>query len=602
MSVAPKPTGPYDSADWNQVDAIIQDFQSAWHAGRQPAIEDFLPVAAAWGQTVLIELIHVDLEYRIKAGQAVRVETYLQRHPQLRDDPGNVVSLIVAEYRWRRLSEPGLSPREYRERFPDYWEQAAERIEAQSISPTPPRTPRDSPRSTVPPRDAVELTVPGEGASFRDPSWPILPGYEVVGELGRGGMGIVYKVRQLSLGRIVALKMILSGEQASREELARLRAEAKTLGELHHPNIVAIHDVGEHQGRPFLALEYLEGGTLAQKLAAVPQRARESAQLLVYLAQAVQAAHEKGVIHRDVKPGNVLLTADGTPKVSDFGLAKRLEDSTSASFGAIRGTPPYMPPEQASGLGRDVGTTADVYALGATLYEMLTGKPPFRGANHVDTLRQVIELDPIPPRRLNPAVPRDLETVCLKCLQKTPGRRYGSARELAEDLQRFLAGEPVRARPVGRIEQLGRWGLKHKPLVAAAAAFLITAAVALGFLIHSWDEARWLAHQNGELFLSEKAAHQELEKKADPAHRSPVWGPHRPGLGGLAIRPAFPGAHSPRLHLAWPWRGGSARLRMALSRSTGPQCSSEPHRNLDRLVLSSGGPQAPRGAPFRRTR
>jgi eukaryotic-like serine/threonine-protein kinase len=513
MSAPPKPTSQFDSADWNEVDAIIQDFQSAWQAGRQPAVEDFLPPAAACGQAVLIELIHVDLEHRIKAGQAVRVETYLQQHPQLRGNAGNVVALIVAECHWRRQGEPGLSPREYQERFPEYWDQAAEQIEALSISRTPPRTPRNSPGSTVPPRDGVELTVPDEDAGFRDPSWPVVPGYEVVGELGRGGMGIVYKVRQLSLGRIVALKMILSGEQASRDELARLRAEARTLGELQHPNIVAIHDVGEHQGRPFLALEYLEGGALAQKLAAVPQPARESAQLLVYLARAVQAAHEKGVIHRDLKPGNVLLTADGTPKVSDFGLAKRLEDSTSASVGGVRGTPPYMPPEQASGLGQDIGPTADVYALGATLYEMLTGRPPFRGASHMDTLRQVLELDPVPPRRLNPAVPRDLETVCLKCLQKTPARRYSSARELAEDLQRFLAGEPVLARPVGRIEQLGRWALQHKPLVAAAAAFLITGAVALGFLIHSWDAARRLAGQNGELFLSEKAARKESEKK-----------------------------------------------------------------------------------------
>jgi serine/threonine-protein kinase len=273
-----------------------------------------------------------------------------------------------------------------------------------------------------------------------------VPGYVVLQELGRGGMGVVYAARQLGLNRTVALKMILSGGQAGAEELTRFRTEAEAAARLQHPNIVQVYEVGEHEGRPFFSLEFCPGGSLAQRLTGAPLGANEAASLAEQLALAVQSAHDAGVLHRDLKPANVLLTEDGTPKVTDFGLAKRLDAGAGQTqSGAVLGTPSYMAPEQAAGRGKGAGPAADVYALGAVLYECLTGRPPFRGETTFDTLTQVLETPPAPPRLLNAAVPVELEAICLKCLEKAPADRYASAKELAADLRRFLLGEPVRA-------------------------------------------------------------------------------------------------------------------------------------------------------------
>jgi serine/threonine protein kinase len=291
-----------------------------------------------------------------------------------------------------------------------------------------------------------------------EPELPAVPGYEVLGVLGRGGMGVVYRARQVRLGRVVALKMIRDGGLAGPEQIRRFRAEAEAVARLQHPHVVQVYEVGDCAGRPYFSLEYVDGGTLAERLRGLPQPPRAAAQTVATLARAVQAAHERGVVHRDLKPGNILLTADGTPKVSDFGLAKRLEGASAhTQTGAVLGTPSYMAPEQAGGRSRVIGPPADIYALGAILYGMLTGRPPFLGTTPLDTLHQVAADEAVRPSRLQPKVPRDLDTICLKCLEKDPGRRYGSARELAEDLDRFLAGEPVRARPAGRWERLGKW-------------------------------------------------------------------------------------------------------------------------------------------------
>ncbi len=295
---------------------------------------------------------------------------------------------------------------------------------------------------------ARSRSLPSAAPQFR------IPGYEMLGVLGRGGMGVVYKARHLALGRVVALKMILAAEHADPETLARFRSEAGALARLQHPNIVQIFEVGEHEGRPYFALEYLEGGSLVSRLDGTPRPAREAAGLAETLARAVHAAHLQKVIHRDLKPANVLLTADGTPKISDFGLAKKMDaDEGLSQTGQVMGTPTYMPPEQAAGRTHEVGPAADVYALGAMLYELLTGRPPFKGPTTLDTLQQVIADEPAPLRRLQSRIPADLETVCLKCLRKQPARRYPTALELAEDLRRFLAGEPVRARPVTKAER-----------------------------------------------------------------------------------------------------------------------------------------------------
>jgi serine/threonine-protein kinase len=304
---------------------------------------------------------------------------------------------------------------------------------------------------------------------------PQIPGYEVEAVLGRGGMGVVYRARHLRLDRWVAVKMMLAGAYASPRDKDRSHREAVAVAGLRHPNIVQVHDVGEHDERPYFTMELMDGASLAQKLAGTPQPTREAAQLVATLAGAVQAAHGRGIVHRDLKPSNILLTADGTPKISDFGLARRMDTSPSLSQTCVVvGTPSYMAPEQARGQRDAVGPAVDVYALGAILYECLTGRPPFRAATAAETVQQVISQEPARPSRLNAQVPRDLETICLKCLHREPGRRYASAAALAEDLGRYQRGEPIAARPVSRAERVARW-VRRKPAPAA----LVLAALAL---------------------------------------------------------------------------------------------------------------------------
>lgn len=345
------------------------------------------------------------------------------------------------------------------------------------------QTPASSAR-TVPGSDVVgQITTDGPGAPTT-PSLPAnlqVPGYQIEAELGRGGMGVVYRAVQTELHRPVALKIILAGAHASAAQMERFRAEARAEARLQHPNIVAVYDIGEHDGVPYFSLELVEGGSLSDKARRQPQPPRHAAGLVETLARAVHYAHERGIVHRDLKPANVLLKADGTPKIADFGLAKCLDDEAgSTRTGALLGTPSYMAPEQASGRHRSVGRTADVYSLGAILYELLVGRPPFLAATILDTVEQVRTEEPVPPTRLQPRLARDLETICLKCLQKDARRRYESALELAEDLRRFQAGEPIKARPVGNGERLWRW-CRRNPRVAglsAAVALLLLASTA----------------------------------------------------------------------------------------------------------------------------
>ncbi|MBL8794094.1 MAG: serine/threonine protein kinase, partial [Planctomycetia bacterium] len=283
---------------------------------------------------------------------------------------------------------------------------------------------------------------------------PAVRGYRVDRVLGRGGMGVVYLAEQVGLKRRVALKMIRSSGLAGAEDFSRFRAEAEAIARLQHPNIVQIYEVGDQDGNPFFSLEFVAGGALDKKLDGAPQPAQSAATLTIALARGVHAAHQAGIVHRDLKPANVLLTEDGTPKVTDFGLAKQLDNASGQTHsGSVMGTPSYMAPEQAHGHNEEIGPPADVYALGAILYEQLTGRPPFRGATVYETLDQVKALDPVPPSRLQPSVPRDLETICLKCLQKEAAKRYATASDLADDLQRYLDGEPIHARRAGWTER-----------------------------------------------------------------------------------------------------------------------------------------------------
>ena len=302
--------------------------------------------------------------------------------------------------------------------------------------------------------------------------------YELQREIARGGMGVVYKARQVKLNRPVALKMILAGNLAGEAEIQRFYLEAEAAANLDHPGIVPIFEVGQHEGQHYFSMGFVEGQSLAQRVAEGPLPPREAASLMVQIAEAVQYAHEKEVIHRDLKPGNVLLDAQGHPKVTDFGLAKKLRsDSALTASGQIMGTPSYMPPEQAEARA-DIGPLADVYSLGAILFCLLTGRPPFQAANVMETLKQVLEQDPPAPRTLNAAIPLDLETIALKCLRKEPHRRYASARELAEDLNRFLADEPIRARQVSASERYWRWA-RRNPVIAVLGGVLTALLVAV---------------------------------------------------------------------------------------------------------------------------
>ena len=321
---------------------------------------------------------------------------------------------------------------------------------------------------------------------------PHLSGYEVQDELGRGGMGVVYRAWDQSLHRPVAIKMLLAGDFARPDERERFGREAEAAAGLRHPNIVQVYHVGELEGRPYFMMEFVEGGSLGERLAVAPLAAGPAAALIATLAEAVQAAHDRGIVHRDLKPANVLLTADGTPKIADFGLARRLDDGAGLTrSGVPLGTPNYMAPEQALGLTHSIGPAADVYALGAILYEALTGRPPFRADTTAETLRQVVEQEPAPPSRWNSTVPRDLEVICLKCLRKEPHRRYASAAALAEDLRRFERGEPITARPTGLLERSARWLGRRRVQVAALAlgALLGIALVGAGLWLESVHEA-----------------------------------------------------------------------------------------------------------------
>ena len=306
--------------------------------------------------------------------------------------------------------------------------------------------------------------------------------YELLGEIARGGMGVVFKARQVSLNRVVALKMILRGELATPADVLRFRAEAEAAGRLDHPGVVPIYEVGEHQGQHYFSMKLIDGGSLAQLMPELRKDAKAVARLMASTARAVHHAHQHGVLHRDLKPANILVDAKCEPHVTDFGLAKRVEgDSNITQSGVIVGTPSYMAPEQATGK-KGLTTAADVYSLGAILYELLTGKPPFKGETPLETLMQVMEREPAKPRTLNPRADRELETIAMKCLEKEPTRRYASVEALADDLERWITGRPIQARPTTPVERVVKWA-KRQPLLAGAAG--VAASAAIGLLILS---------------------------------------------------------------------------------------------------------------------
>ncbi len=341
--------------------------------------------------------------------------------------------------------------------------------------------------------------------------------YDVLEQIGQGGMGVVYRARQRGLGRVVALKLMLAGSRATEAEIKRFHTEAKAAATLKHPHVVAIHEVGEHEGQHYFSMDYIEGRSLAEVVRRTPLPAARAARYVKLIADAIHYAHERGVLHRDLKPHNVLIDAQDEPRITDFGLARQIDvESDLTISGAVLGTPSYMPPEQAAGKRREIGRASDVYSLGAILYDLLTGRPPFRAETPLDTLRQVIDTEPAPPRLVNRKIPRDLETICLKCLAKTPAQRYASAQELADDLGRFLRQEPIHARPVSSLGRVWRWSRRQPALAGMAgavgvlflllgvAAFLLRHDVGVGVLDNAQAKAGWVA---GELLRLRLVVH-----------------------------------------------------------------------------------------------
>jgi eukaryotic-like serine/threonine-protein kinase len=330
-----------------------------------------------------------------------------------------------------------------------------------------------------------------DGPSFAGTTVHYFGDYELLEELGRGGMGVVYKARQVSLNRIVAVKMMRPGLLSSEADVQRFHVEAEAAASLQHPCIVAIHEVGEHDGLCYFSMDYVEGQNLADIVHHEPLSAKRAAAYVKTIAEAVHHAHQHGLLHRDLKPANVIIDPTDRPRITDFGLARRIEsDSRLTETGAVLGTPSYMPPEQAAGRNQELGPVSDVYSLGAILYELLCGRPPFQAESPIDTLLLVLRTEPVAPRLLNPSIPRDLETICLKCLEKDGRRRYASAQELADDLGRFLANEPIRARRIGLAGRGLRW-CRRNPWQAIAAAGLVLVALLATFSAINWRDRVW---------------------------------------------------------------------------------------------------------------
>jgi WD40 repeat protein/tetratricopeptide (TPR) repeat protein len=557
----------------------------------------FLKRIDTLGPSEWLAAVRADLETRWQNGERVRPETYLEHRPLFWMDADSVADLLRHEIAVRAAL--GESPRfeEYLQRFPNQQAQLqALFTPSGALAPTAPTAPARGGAEAAPSVSGPRTEwLPGEQArplphanylpsvifsgpqaaplpAPEKPPLPDVPGYEVLEELGRGGMGVVYKARQRGLNRLVALKMIHGGSFADTENLGRFHLEAEAVARMQHPNIVQIFEIGTQHSPlgtgyscPFFSLEYVDGGSLAQKTAGSPQPPRQAAELVETLALAMHYAHERGIVHRDLKPANVLLTRDGQPKISDFGLAKQLDPEAGATHtvtGTLVGTPEYMAPEQATSRAA-VGPATDIHALGVVLYELLTGRRPFEGATPWETMELVREHEPVSPRALQPRVPRDLETVCLKCLRKETHHRYGSARELAADLRRYLAGEPILARPMGSVTRVWRWTRRRPAVAALLACLVVVVVVGIGGIVWQWGAAV-MARDEAVAARQEEAHHrllaQEAQGRAEAAlyhsrmsQAALQWQANNFAQTQTALQRCVPAEGEPDLR-GWEWR------------------------------------------------
>lgn len=534
----------------NRIEDICQEFETDSQRGLEPLIEDYLNrIAVPSRGDLLRRLVATELAIQHQMPSDVLLKDYLRRFPDYEDSVRNALSecqVLTTNEDEPAMETQGLpaDPAVLKN------EEVPLAADLETLAPETTTGPVDEPTlmpgDTLPPSSenpelATEaqgqpLTIESSMKSSMD-----FADYEILDEIARGGMGVVYKARQRSLNRVVALKMILSGQFAGEEEVTRFKTEAEAAANLDHWGIVPIYEIGDHRGQHYFSMGFVEGESLQDKIREGPLDPRAAAELCAKTSEAIAYAHSKGVIHRDLKPANVLLDSDSQPKVTDFGLAKQVAgDSNLTQTGAVMGTPSYMPPEQASGDTTQVGPLADVYSLGAILYCLLTGRPPFQASSPIDTLMQVLEEEPVSPRVLNPNVPRDLETITLNCLKKAPEKRYASAQDLVEELKRFLRGDPIVARPVSRVERVWRWTQKHRALAGLYTSIVFLAisgpwvAIRQGRLTKEANQKRieaeslatrneQLADQNASISKEEKTQRLEAEKQREEAERQGMY-------------------------------------------------------------------------------
>jgi WD40 repeat protein/serine/threonine protein kinase len=551
-----------------RVDAVCCEFEEALRTGGGPKLESYLEqVQGPHQEALFTELLSLELEYRRGKGETPQESSYAGRfHPY--------EGIVREVFRTADAQQPPLGD-----------------ANANVIGPH-----RVFRGATMPPAPV---------------GLPKVPGFELLAELGRGGMGVVYKATQLPLRRLVALKMILAGQFARPDQLLRFVIEGEMLACLRHPNIVQVHEVGQHDGKPFLALEFVDGGTLGDYLASQAVKPGEAARFLEQLARAVHYAHLQGIIHRDLKPTNILLarsigpmtSGDGrevrkdgpqepgcvlaSPKITDFGLARSIyADVKLTSSGLVAGTPSYMSPEQARG-EKNVGPAVDVYALGAILYEMLSGRPPFKAETPIDTIQATLEQEAARPSLSRPGIPIDLETICLKCLEKEPTRRYPSAEALAEDLRRWLAGEPITARPVSTLERLWKWSRRHPGLAGSLAVIAsLIVSIAIGSAVAATVFER-IAREKGELADQRQIERNKALKAQDQAEQASAearrqeqaerWERYRANIMTAASALELNNttiaqqalASAPQEHRNWEWRYLESQLDRASANLSG---------------------------------